>query len=81
MDVALVRNVEAEAIFWRIKHAMQANCEFDHAKVGTYMTTIFRSRRYDAFANLLSKLRELSKRKFFYVIRRLDLREEGHYFN
>ena len=39
------------------------------------MTTIFRGRRYDAFANLLSKLRELFERKFFYVIRRLDLSE------
>ena len=58
-------NVEAEAIFWRIKDAMQANCELDYAKVRAYMTTIFRGRRYDAFANLLSKLRELFERKFF----------------
>ena len=57
MDVALVGNVEAEAIYWRIKHTVQANRELDHAKVGAYMTTIFRGRRYDAFANLLSKLR------------------------
>ena len=81
MDVALVGNIEAEAIYWRIKHAVQANCKLDHAKVGAYMTTIFRGRRYDAFANLLSKLLELLERKFFYVIRRLDLSEERHFVN
>ena len=41
MDVALVGNIEAEAIYWRIKHAGQANCKLDHAKVGAYMTPFF----------------------------------------
>ena len=41
MNIALMTDIKNDFIFGKIKSAMKSNCQFDNAKIGCQMTSVF----------------------------------------
>lgn len=67
VNIPLVRNIEDEPIFWRIKDAMHRKRQFHHPEVRAKMSASLAERLNEGFANFFGQRRQLLKGECFDV--------------
>src|SRR5437867_6178097 len=65
MDVHLVAHVPNKFIFGRAKNAVQRQRQFDDAKIGAKVATVFGEGSNEFLPDFLSKFMQLGQRQFF----------------
>ena len=75
VGIALVAYVPDNCVLRTVKYTMKSNCELNNSKITCKMSAVFSNYIDNSVTDFLSELLELLLRKFFYIIRRMNLRK------